>query len=100
MKLDDSLDVFGIHGLGGIVGSIGTAVVALPAIGGHGSVDYALGAQLGRQLGAVLLAIGWSAIGSSICFAVTRAVVSLRRDADEEREGLDLSDHGERAYNP
>ncbi len=100
LKLDDSLDVFGIHGLGGIVGSIGTAVVALPALGGHGSADYALGAQLGRQLGAVLLAIGWSAIGSSICFAVTRAVVSLRRDADEEREGLDLSDHGERAYNP
>ncbi|MCF2515064.1 ammonium transporter [Sphingomonas sp. G124] len=100
LKLDDSLDVFGIHGLGGIVGSIGTAVAALPAIGGHGSADYELGAQLARQMGAVLLTIGWSAIGSSICFAVTRMAVPLRRDSDEEREGLDLSDHGERAYNP
>lgn len=100
LKLDDSLDVFGIHGLGGIVGSIGTAFAALPAIGGHGSADYALGAQLIRQMGAVLLAIGWSAVGSSICFAVTRMTVPLRRDSDEEREGLDLSDHGERAYNP
>jgi len=100
LRLDDSLDVFGIHGLGGIVGSIGTAVVALPALGGHGGEDYALGAQLGRQLGAVLLAIGWSAAGSALCFALTRLALPLRLSADEEREGLDLSDHGERAYNP
>ena len=100
LKLDDSLDVFGIHGLGGIVGSIGTAIVALPILGGHGGEDYAVGAQLGRQLGAVLLAIGWSAAGSAICFMIVRKAVPLRRDADEEREGLDLSDHGERAYNP
>jgi len=100
LRLDDSLDVFGIHGLGGIVGSMGTAIVALPALGGHGGGDYALGAQLIRQLGAVLLAIGWSAAGSAICFGLTRFAVPLRRDADEEREGLDLSDHGERAYNP
>jgi ammonium transporter, Amt family len=99
-KLDDSLDVFGIHGLGGIVGSLGTAIVALPALGGHGREDYSLWAQLIRQLGAVLLAIGWSAAGSTICFSLTQLVVPLRRDGDEEREGLDLSDHGERAYNP
>ena len=100
LRLDDSLDVFGIHGLGGIVGSIGTAFVALPVIGGHGGEDYLLGTQLGRQLGAVLLAIGWSSAGSAACFALTRLALPLRRDADEEREGLDLSDHGERAYNP
>jgi Amt family ammonium transporter len=100
LRLDDSLDVFGIHGLGGIVGSIGTAFVALPALGGHGAEDYALGAQLARQLGAVLLAICWSAAGSAICFGLTRLALPLRRDSDEEREGLDLSDHGERAYNP
>jgi Amt family ammonium transporter len=100
LRLDDSLDVFGIHGLGGIVGSIGTAVVALPLLGGHGDAQYALGAQLVRQIGAVLLAIGWSAAGSAICFGLTRLVVPLRRDSDQEREGLDLSDHGERAYNP
>jgi Amt family ammonium transporter len=100
LRLDDSLDVFGIHGLGGIVGSIGTAIVALPLLGGHGGDGYALGTQLVRQLGAVLLAIGWSAAGSAICFGLTRLAVPLRRDPDEEREGLDLSDHGERAYNP
>jgi len=48
----------------------------------------------------MMLAIGWSAVGSTICFGLTRLAVPLRRDADEEREGLDLSDHGERAYNP
>ena len=71
-----------------------------PRSAGMAATDYALGAQLGRQLGAVLLAIGWSAAGSAICFALARLAVPLRRDADEEREGLDLSDHGERAYNP
>ena len=100
LRLDDSLDVFGIHGLGGIVGSIGTAFAALPALGGHGGEDYLLGVQLGRQLGAVMLAIGWSAVGSAACFALTRLAIPLRRELDEEREGLDLSDHGERAYNP
>jgi Amt family ammonium transporter len=100
LRLDDSLDVFGIHGLGGIIGSIGTAIVALPILGGHGGDQYALGAQLARQLGAVLLAIGWSAAGSAVCFGLVRFCVPLRRDGDEEREGLDLSEHGERAYNP
>ncbi|WP_294120695.1 ammonium transporter [Sphingomonas sp.] len=100
LELDDSLDVFGIHGLGGIVGSIGTALVALPALGGHGGEQYVLGTQLVRQLGAVLLAIGWSAAGSAICFGLTRLAITLRLGGDEEREGLDLSDHGERAYNP
>ncbi|MCL6698693.1 ammonium transporter [Sphingomonas sp. NSE70-1] len=100
LRLDDSLDVFGIHGLGGIVGSVGTAIVAVPMLGGHGGPDYSLGTQLGRQVGAVLLAIGWSAAGSAICFYLTRIALPLRRDADEEREGLDLSEHGERAYNP
>jgi Amt family ammonium transporter len=99
LRLDDSLDVFGIHGLGGIVGSIGTAIVALPALGGHGSADYSLGWQLLRQLGAVGVAISWSAAGSALCFAVVRAVMSLRHDRDAEREGLDIADHGERAYN-
>ncbi len=97
-KLDDSLDVFGIHGLGGIVGSIGTAVVALPALGGHSASDYSFGWQLLRQLAAVGVAIAWSAAGSAICFLLVRAVVPLRHARDAEREGLDIADHGERAY--
>jgi Amt family ammonium transporter len=63
LRLDDSLDVFGIDGLGGIIGSIGTAFVALPILGGYGGADYALGPQLLRQVAAVSVAIGWSAAG-------------------------------------
>jgi Amt family ammonium transporter len=99
LRLDDSLDVFGIHGLGGIAGSIGTAVVALPALGGHGGAGYALGHQLAVQLAAVAVAIAWSAAGSALCFAAVKAIIPLRRARDEEREGLDIADHGERAYN-
>ena len=99
LRLDDSLDVFGIHGLGGIVGSIGTAVVALPELGGHAAADYSLGWQLVRQLGAVVVAIGWSAVGSALCFGIVKTVLPLRHARDAEREGLDIADHGERAYN-
>lgn len=98
LRLDDSLDVFGIHGLGGITGSIGTAVVALPALGGHGGADFALGAQLLKQVAAVAVAIAWSATGSAACFAVVKAAMPLRHGRDAEREGLDIADHGERAY--
>ena len=99
LRLDDSLDVFGIHGLGGIAGSIGTAVVAVPALGGHGGAGYALGHQLAVQLAAVAVAIAWSAAGSALCFAAVKVLIPLRRARDEEREGLDIADHGERAYN-
>lgn len=99
LRLDDSLDVFGIHGLGGIVGSIGTAVVALPALGGHGGDAYAAGRQLLVQLEAVAVAIAWSAVGSALCFGAVKLVMPLRHGRDAEREGLDIADHGERAYN-
>jgi len=98
-RLDDSLDVFGIHGLGGIVGSLGTAIVALPALGGHAAEGYSLGWQLVRQLSAVGIAIAWSATGSTLCFIAVKLVIPLRHPRDAEREGLDISDHGERAYN-
>jgi len=99
LRVDDSLDVFGIHGIGGIMGSIGTAFVALPMLGGHGAQDYSLGWQLVRQLAAVGTAVIWSAAGSAACFAVVRLALPLRHDRYGEREGLDISDHGERAYN-
>jgi Amt family ammonium transporter len=98
LRLDDSLDVFGIHGLGGIIGSIGTALVALPLFGGHGAADYSLGWQMLRQLAAVAVAIAWSAAGSALCFGAVRLVMPLRHSRDAEREGLDIADHGERAY--
>lgn len=99
LELDDSLDVFGIHGLGGIIGSIGTAFVALPLLGGHSNLDYRLGHQLLVQAAAVGLAGTWSAAGSALCFSLVRLVMPLRHPRDAEREGLDIADHGERAYN-
>ena len=96
LKLDDSLDVFGIHGLGGIAGSLGTAIVALPLLGGHAPDNYSVTLQLVKQGAAVGVAILWSAGGSALCFAITRAFVPLRHGRDVEREGLDIADHGER----
>ena len=77
---------------------MGTAIVALPALGGHGGATYALGHQLAVQLAAVAVAIAWSAAGSALCFTAVKAIIPLRRARDEEREGLDIADHGERAY--
>ena len=96
--LDDSLDVFGVHGLGGIIGSIGTAIAALPLLGGHAAADYNLGRQLVIQAEAVAIAIAWSGIGSFIILSIMKLVMPLRHSEDDEREGLDLADHGERAY--
>jgi Amt family ammonium transporter len=99
LGFDDSLDAFGIHGVGGIIGSIGTAVTMLPALGGPGAEDYAMGAQLIIQIQAVLVAIIWAAVGSAIAFGIAKVVTGLRVTEEVEREGLDLGEHGERAYN-
>ncbi|HEX8241362.1 MAG TPA: ammonium transporter [Allosphingosinicella sp.] len=99
LRIDDTLDVFGIHGLGGIVGSLGTAFVTAPALGGYGAPDYSVPHQLAVQAGAVTIAILWSAAGSSLAFWIVRRTIGLRVGGDQEREGLDLADHGERAYN-
>jgi Amt family ammonium transporter len=99
LRIDDTLDVFGIHGLGGIVGSLGTALVTSPALGGYGAADYSAARQLLVQAAAVLLAILWSAAGSALAFWIVRRTIGLRVERDQEREGLDLADHGERAYN-
>ncbi|WP_448502939.1 ammonium transporter [Sphingomonas sp.] len=99
LNLDDSLDAFGIHGIGGIIGSIGTAVTMLPALGGPGAADYAVGPQLVTQVVAVAIAGGWAAIGSAVAFFIVKAAIGLRVAEEVEREGLDLGEHGERAYN-
>ncbi len=108
---DDSLDVFGVHCIGGIFGAIGTAVVASPALGGQGYFDYtvfpaafhpeqySIAAQLIVQIKAVLLTLVWSGVGSAVLFFVIDKTIGLRPNADAEQEGLDLSSHGERAYN-
>ncbi len=99
LGIDESLDAFGIHAVGGIIGSIGTAVTMLPSLGGPGAADYAMGAQLIIQIQAVVVAIIWAAVGSAIAFTVAKVVTGLRVSEEVEREGLDLGEHGERAYN-
>jgi len=99
LSFDESLDVFGIHALGGIVGSIGTAFTMLPALGGPGGDDYALGSQLYIQVISVLVAIVWAGVGSAIAFGAAKALTGGRVSEEVEREGLDLGEHGERAYN-
>ncbi|OAM78360.1 ammonium transporter [Devosia elaeis] len=100
LKYDDSLDVFGIHGVGGIVGAIGTAFVADPALGGFGAEGYALGGQLVTQILAVLVAIIWSALVTLVALLIVKALFGGLRVSDaSESDGLDLSTHGERAYN-
>ena len=96
---DDALDTFGVHGVGGMVGAIGTAFVNYAAFGGPGNGGKSLGAQLGVQVEAVLTTIVWAAIGTLIAIYVAKAVTGLRISPEGEREGLDLADHGERAYN-
>jgi Amt family ammonium transporter len=96
---DDSLDVFGIHAIAGIIGSIGTGIFVAPALGGVGVADYAMGAQIWKQLVAVVVVIVWCGIGSLILYKIVDVIVGLRATVDQEREGLDLSEQGERAYN-
>ena len=108
LRYDDSLDVFGVHCIGGIVGAIGTAIVADPALGGQGFFDYTqspavpgaydMGAQLITQTKAVLLTLGWSGIVSAVLFAAIHYTIGMRPTQEAEREGLDLNEHGERAY--
>jgi Amt family ammonium transporter len=108
---DDALDVFGIHGVGGIVGALLTGIFVNPALGGMGVVDYlaadtsvgvvaySMSAQMYAQIMAVIIAVVWTAIVSFIALMICKATVGLRVKEQEEREGLDLTDHGERAYN-
>ena len=95
---DDAFDVFGVHGVGGIVGAILTGVFAAPGLGGTQPAEYVMAAQLWVQLKIVLITVVWSGV---IAFAAYKAVdllVGLRVTEDEEREGLDISSHGESAY--
>jgi Amt family ammonium transporter len=103
LKYDDSLDVFGIHGVGGIVGALGTAIVAAPGLGGYPlgvAEEYSVGGQFMIQLTAVGIAVVWSAVVALVALLIVRVVFGgLRVPESSESDGLDLSSHGERAYN-
>ncbi|MCB2114840.1 MAG: ammonium transporter [Rhodobacteraceae bacterium] len=95
---DDSLDVFGVHGIGGIVGAIGTGILMAPGLGGTGGDDFVMGAQVMTQIKAVLITIAWSGIGSLVLIYIAKAITGIRVATDDERQGLDLTSHGESAY--
>ena len=107
---DDSLDVFGVHGVGGIVGALLTGVFASPNLGGPSAmgdwvtatmitpVDFSIGAQFLIQAKAVGITIVWSGVVSLIAYKLVDLTIGLRVTEEEEREGLDISSHGETAY--
>lgn len=107
LGIDDSLDVFGIHGIGGIIGAILTGVFAAPSLGGSGVFDYstgqvaefAMGAQVYSQTLGVVIAIVWSAVVSFAAIYIVKALIGLRVSDSDERQGLDITTHGENAYN-
>ena len=96
---DDSLDAFGIHGIGGIVGAIGTGIVFAPSLGGPGGDDFVIGDQLIIQAAAVGGTIVISAVGTAVAIFIAKALTGLRVSHEVEVEGLDIGEHGERAYN-
>ena len=99
LKIDDSLDVFAVHGVGGILGSLLVAYLALPAFGGLGLADgVTAGSQFMIQLASVAITVLWTGIASYVILKVIGAVIGLRVDQQDEIEGLDLSQHGERGY--
>jgi ammonium transporter, Amt family len=106
IRADDSLDVFGVHAVGGIFGALMTGIFNAPFLGGPGSTDWVTGAvtypgvwtQFRIQLQAVCLVAAWTATVAFIGFYVVKQLVGLRVPEEDEREGLDITSHGERAY--
>jgi ammonium transporter, Amt family len=105
---DDSLDVFGVHGVGGILGALLTGVFASPSLGGTGvfdyvankvNPDYSISGQVWIQLQGVLTTVIWSAVVAFIAYKIVDLVIGLRVSEEDEREGLDITSHGETAYN-
>ena len=107
---DDALDVFGVHCIGGIFGALMTGILVNPNLGGVGITDYtnvtgnnagtyAMGPQMIAQLTAVVATLLWSGIGSAILYKVVDVIVGMRANVETEREGLDITEHTERAYN-
>lgn len=100
MKIDDSLDVFAVHGVGGILGSLLVAYLALPAFGGLGLADgVSAASQLWVQFSSVIITVIWTAVASFVILKVIAAVTNgLRVDTQDEIEGLDITQHGEYGY--
>ncbi|KAF1719505.1 ammonium transporter [Pseudoxanthomonas wuyuanensis] len=98
LNADDSLDVFGVHGIGGIVGAILTGVFTAPSLGGTGAEDFSIASQVGIQALGVGVTIVWIGVVSVVAFLIAKVVFGLRVAEEAEREGLDITSHGESAY--
>ncbi|WP_291138586.1 ammonium transporter [Hydrogenophaga sp.] len=96
---DDSLDVFGVHGIGGIVGAILVGVFGAPSLGGTGGEDFSIASQVVIQAEGVLITLVWSGVVAFICYKIVDMIMGLRVTEEAEREGLDITSHGETAYN-
>lgn len=96
---DDSLDVFGVHGVGGIVGALLTGVFSAASLGGVKADGYSIGSQLLVQAEGVVITMVWSGVVAFICYKIVEMVMGLRVSEEAEREGLDITSHGETAYN-
>jgi Amt family ammonium transporter len=106
LKYDDALDAFGVHCVGGIIGSLGTGIFVNPALGGQGIYDYvankvgdfdAMG-QIVSQLWDIGITLAWSAFVAFVILFILKKTIGIRASEEAEEEGLDLADHGERAY--
>lgn len=98
MGADDSLDVFGVHGIGGILGAILTGVFTAPSLGGTGGEDFSIASQVLIQSEGVLITIVWSGVAAFIAYKIADLTLGLRVSDEDERQGLDVTAHGERAY--
>lgn len=98
LRADDTLDVFGVHGVGGIVGALLTGVFTSAALGGTGAADFSIVHQVGIQALSVGITLVWSGVVSVIAYFVVKAIFGLRVSYEAEREGLDITSHGETAY--
>ncbi len=102
LKVDDALDVFGVHGVGGIIGALLSGVFCAPALGGVGYKEgwESIMGQFTGQFASVVISVVWCGVVSVLAFYIAGKLFSgIRVPMDEEREGLDLTSHGERAYN-
>ncbi|QDL33514.1 ammonium transporter AmtB [Serratia liquefaciens] len=100
LKVDDTCDVFGVHGVCGIVGCLLTGVFTSASLGGTGYAEgVTMGHQVWIQLLSVVITLVWSGVAAFIAFKVAGAIVGLRVPEEQEREGLDVNSHGESAYN-
>lgn len=99
LEIDDSLDVFAVHGIGGMAGSLLLAVFMAPQLGGTGdAASYSIVGQLGGQAVAVFVVAGWSALASALLTIGVSWLLPMRVSEDTEREGLDIASHGERGW--